>query len=158
MMRWLLLAFCLLLHLSWGDLLAIQGRSPDLLLIGIMWAAAPLPPWQAALLGFLAGLGADLAGAQDPLGASALAGSSAAFFTALWVSAGLRLPAWRSLVRLAAILAPLELFQAHLRHRGLDYRILDTSLGLALPVWAYTVALLAVLIALTPGRGADGRR
>jgi hypothetical protein len=157
-MRWLVLALCLVLQLAWGDLLAVRGHAPDLLLLGVLWAAAPLPPWQAALLGFLAGLGADLAGALDPLGAGALAACSAGFWAALLLRPELRLPLPRALLRGALLLAPLELFLANLRYRGMDYSALRVSLRLALPVWLYTLALLAILLALLPARARAPRR
>lgn len=156
-MRWAFFIVCFILQLAWGDLLGIQGRSPDLLLLGILWAAAPLPPWIGALVGFFAGLAADLAGALDPLGAAALAGTSAGFFASLFLHPALRLPWWRALLRLALILAPLELFLSHVRFGGMDYRAWDITLRLALPVWLYTLALGFLLSWLWGGRG-DPRR
>jgi len=157
-MRWLVLVLCLAAQTAWSDLLSIQGRAPDLLLLGILWAAAARPPWQGALLGFLAGLGADLAGAQDPLGAGALAGTSAGFFAALWLHPALRLNVWRSLGRAAALLAPLEVLLAHARYRGMDYQVWETTLRLALPTWLYTLLLLLLLLWIPGARGSDGRR
>lgn len=157
-MRWVVLLICFTLQLAWGDLLGIQGRSPDLLLLGILWAAAPLQPWAGALLGFTVGLGADFAGAQDPVGAAALAGTSAAFFSSWLLHPSLRLPLWRALLRLALILAPLELFLAHARFRGMDYNPAALSVQLALPVWLYTLVLGALLTWLTGGRRTELRR
>lgn len=152
-MRWVVLALCLVLQLAWGDLLGIHGRAPDLLLLGVIWAAAPLAAWQGALLGFAAGLGADLAGALDPLGAGALAGTCAGFWSARLLHPDLRLPIARALLRAALLLAPLDLLLAHLRYRGMDYQALRISLQVALPVWAYTLFLLAILLLLS---GSDG--
>ena len=90
-MRWLVLMLCLVVQLGWSDLLSIQGRTPDLLLVGVLWVAMTLVPWQGALLGFLAGLGLELVGALDPLGAGALAGVSAGFFAARFLSVDQRL-------------------------------------------------------------------
>ena len=157
-MRWAIFAACFILQLAWGDLLGIQGRSPDLLLLGILWAAAPLAPWGAALFGFAAGLAADLTGALDPLGAAALAGTSAGFFASLFLHPALRLPLWRTLLRLALILGPLDLFLAHVRYSGMDYDAWDITLRLALPVWLYTVALGVLLSWLWGGRRGDQRR
>lgn len=155
-MRWLVLILCLLLQLTWSDLLAIQGRAPDLLLLGVIWVSMSLAPWQGALLGLLAGLGLDAVGALDPLGAGALAAVSAGFFAARFLGTERRLHPVLLLGRCALLLAPLELFLANLRYRGMDYDPGQVSLWLALPVWAYTLVLFQLLNWL-PGTGARSR-
>lgn len=157
-MRWVVLLLCLILQVAWSDLLSIQGRCPDLLLLGVLWLGLSLPPWQGALMGFLAGLGLDLLGGFDPLGASALAGVSAGFFAARFLSLERRLHPALRLVRAALLLAPLELFLANLRYRGMDYRPWEISLWLALPVWAYTLVLFQLLGWLPGLGGARGGR
>jgi rod shape-determining protein MreD len=158
-MSWLVLALCLVLQVAGGDLLAIRGLSPDLLLLGVVWASRGRAPWQGAALGFLAGLGVDLAGAADPLGASSLAAVSAGYLGARWLPADQRLHPLTTLGRAALGLAPLVLFLAHLRYQGMDYQPLAITVGRALPVWAYTLLLFQVLSWL-PGapRGGFPRR
>jgi len=144
-MRWLVLALCLVLQVSGGELLAIRGLAPDLLLLGVVWASRGRAPWQGALLGFLAGLSVDLAGAADPLGASSLAAVSAGFLGARWLPVDQRLHPMATLGRAALGLAPLVLFLSHLRHQGMDYEPWAVTVERALPVWAYTLLLFQVL-------------
>jgi len=154
-MSWLVLALCLVLQVSGGELLAIQGRSPDLLLLGVLWASRGRAPWQGAVLGFLAGLGVDLAGAADPLGASSLAAVSAGYLGARWLPLDQGLHPLATFGRAALGLAPLVMLLAHLRYRGMDYEPLAITVERALPVWGYTL-LLFLLLGWLPGSRRGG--
>lgn len=149
-MRYLLLLACLLLQVAWSDLLRIGLSAPDLLAIGLIWCCAAMPGHRAALVGFLAGLLLDLVAGLQPFGASALAGTSMAFFASRFLSPDLKLHLLRLLGRSMLILAPVELFLANLRYDGLDYLPIEIALYQALPVLVYTMGLL-VLVFLLPG-------
>jgi rod shape-determining protein MreD len=151
-MRWLVLVLLGLAHVSLGDLLRVGGIAPDLLLIGVVWAAAPSAPATGALAGFLAGLAYDLSGV-DPLGASALAATSVGFFAARHLSPALKLHPARLTGRAFLILLPAEVFLANLRYQGLDYDPLALSLRLALPVTVYTLLLLGLALCIPRGAG-----
>lgn len=156
-MRWLVLVLLGLAHVALGDLLRVGGIAPDLLLVGVIWAAAPSGPAAGALAGFLAGLAYDLSGI-DPLGATALAATSAGFFAARWLAPRLKLHPLRMLWRALLLLLPLEIFLANLRYLGLDYDPLRVTLRLALPVTLYTLLLLGLLLWIPRRAGRAGER
>lgn len=154
-MRWLVLILLGLAQVALGDLLRIGGIAPDLLLIGVIWAAAPSSPSVGALTGFLAGLAYDLSGV-DPLGATALVGVSVGFFAARSLAPSRKLHPLRLLGRAALLLLPVETFLANLRYLELDYDPLLVTLRLALPVTVYTLLLLGLLFWI-PRRSAGER-
>ena len=107
--------------------------------------------YRAALTGFTAGLAIDLLGA-DPLGASALVGTSAAFFASKYLNPEKKLPIIHLTFRAFLIIVPIEIFLTNLRFVGMDYIALDLILGKSLPVAAYTVLIYSILQILPFGR------
>jgi hypothetical protein len=151
-MRIALLLVAMLIQVAWSDLLRIGDSAPNVFFLGLIWCTAVMSGPAAALTGFLAGLGLDLLGGLDPLGASALAGTTVAFFASRSLDPERKLNVPHLLGRSFLILAPVMLFLGNLRYQGMDYDAFKIAVFTVLPSLLVTLGLLALLFLLPAWR------